>query len=126
MLVVNNPKNQQTSEVAASKLIELFKASNTDYPNISVHRGGKGLVNYPENCLETIKYVNDSIVAIYEIDVAQTKDGQLVLIHDNSIDRTTTGSGKVDELTYNELKEFNLVDDYGNETLLKFLYFLTY
>lgn len=106
-------------EVKTSKLIEFFKASNTNYPNISVHRGGKGLVNYPENCLETLKYINDSIIAVYEVDVAQTKDGQLVLLHDKSIDRTTTGSGKVNELTYNELKRFNLVDDYGNETNFK-------
>lgn len=112
-------ESTQTTEIAASKLIKLFKASNSNFPNVSVHRGGKGLVNYPENCLETINFVNDSIVAIYEIDVAQTKDGQLVLLHDNSIDRTTTGSGKVDQLTYNELKDFNLVDDHGNETTFK-------
>ena len=108
-----------TTEVQNSKLLELFKASNTNYPNISVHRGGKGLVNYPENCLETLKYINDSILAIYEIDVAQTKDGKLVLLHDKSIDRTTTGSGKVDALTYAELKNFNLKDDYGNKTNFK-------
>lgn len=109
----------ETSKVEYSKLIELFKASNSNYPNISVHRGGKGLLNYPENCLETLKYINDSIVAVYEVDVAQTKDGQLVLLHDKSIDRTTTGSGKVNELTYDELKNFNLADDYGNETAFK-------
>jgi glycerophosphoryl diester phosphodiesterase len=109
-------ETEEVSKGEVSQLIDLFKSSHTDYPNISVHRGGKGLLNYPENCLETIKHINDSIYAIYEIDVAQTKDGQLVLMHDNSIDRTTTGTGKVSELTYNELKEFKLVDDYGNET----------
>jgi glycerophosphoryl diester phosphodiesterase len=102
-----------------SKLIEMFKVSNASYPKISVHRGGKGLLNYPENCLETLKYVNDSISAIYEIDVAQTKDGQLVLMHDNSIDRTTNGTGLVKDLTYEELKNFYLVDDFGNETTFK-------
>lgn len=112
-------ESSKTSEVKPSQLIELFKASNSNYPNISVHRGGKGLVNYPENCLETLKYVSDSISAIYEVDVAQTKDGKLVLLHDKSIDRTTTGSGKVNELTYTELKNFNLVDDYGNITNFK-------
>ncbi len=102
-----------------SKLIEIFKASNTNYPNISVHRGGKDLVNYPENCLETIQYVNDSISAIFEIDVAQTKDGQLVLMHDDAIDRTTTGTGLVNDITYADLKQFDLVDDYGNSTTFK-------
>lgn len=102
-----------------SRLIEIFKASNSNYPNISVHRGGKGLRFYPENCLETLQYINDSISAVYEVDVAQTKDGQLVLMHDNSIDRTTNGSGLVKDLSYAELKKYYLVDDYGNETTFK-------
>ncbi len=105
--------------VPNSKLIEVFKASNSSYPTISVHRGGKGLRDYPENCLETLQYINDSISAAYEVDVAQTKDGQLVLMHDNSIERTTKGVGLVKDLTYNELKEYNLVDDYGNATKFK-------
>ncbi len=106
-------------ETTDSKLIELFKVSNSNYPNISVHRGGKGLVNYPENCLETLQYINDSISAIYEIDVAQTKDGQLILMHDNSIDRTTIGTGLVKNLTYNQIQLLNLVDDHGNLTKFK-------
>jgi glycerophosphoryl diester phosphodiesterase len=110
---------RETAVVPNSKLIEVFKASNSSYPNISVHRGGKGLLNYPENCLETLQYVNDSISAVYEVDVAQTKDGQLVLMHDNSIERTTNGSGLVKDLTYNELKKYNLIDDYSNVTKFK-------
>ncbi len=102
-----------------SKLIEVFKISKGNYPNISVHRAGKGLLNYPENCLETIQYVSDSVSAMYEVDVAQAKDGKLVLMHDNSIDRTTTGSGLVRKLTYKELKEFNLIDDFGNVSNFK-------
>ncbi len=108
-----------TRVVPDSKLIEVFKASKSNYPNISVHRGGKGLLNYPENCLETLQFVNDSIFAVYEVDVAQTKDGVLVLMHDNSIERTTNGTGLVKNLTYNELKKFNLEDDYGNQTGFK-------
>ena len=109
----------EANVITDSKLIKVFKASNSNYPKISVHRGGKALINYPENCLETLQYVNDSISAIYEIDVAQTKDGQLVLMHDNSIDRTTNGTGLVIDVTYNELKNFNLVDDYDNVTAFK-------
>ena len=102
-----------------SRLIEVFKISKGNYPNISVHRAGKGLLNYPENCLETIMFVSDSISAIYEVDVALTKDDKLVLMHDNSINRTTTGSGLIRKLTYNELQEFNLIDDYGNVSNFK-------
>lgn len=115
----NSRPEGQLEQAQKSKLIELFKYSRSDYPNISVHRGGKGLKYYPENCLETIQYVSDSISAIFEIDVAQTKDGKLILMHDNSIDRTTTGNGSVKNLTYKELKNFNLVDDFGNQTYYK-------
>ncbi len=102
-----------------SRLIEVFKISKGNYPNISVHRAGKGLLTYPENCLETIMFVSDSISAMYEVDVALTKDDKLVLMHDNSINRTTTGSGLIRKLTYNELQEFNLIDDYGNVSNFK-------
>jgi len=109
----------QSNLSKVSELINVFRPSNSDYPNVSVHRGGKGLVGYPENCLETLKYINDSISAIYEIDVAQTKDNKLILMHDNSIDRTTNGSGVVKNLNYDDIKDLYLVDDYGNQTTFK-------
>ena len=102
-----------------SILLEKFAYINSDTTIISVHRGGKGLKNYPENCLETIKYIKDSINAIFEIDIAQTKDSILVLMHDNSLDRTTTGTGKLTNYTYKELQNYNLVDDFGNITNYK-------
>jgi len=108
-------KDQQDSN--SSNLLNTFRYSNVEsLPKISVHRGGKSIKGYPENCLETLKYVNSKIDAIYEIDVAKTKDNQLVLMHDNSIDRTTNGNGLLSKQTYSELKKLNLVDDFGNET----------
>ena len=108
-------------EEVALKEPTLFETFRIPYsgPQISVHRGGMDILNYPENCLETLKYVNDSINAIYEIDISQTKDGHLVLMHDNSIDRTTTGSGLVKDITLKELKAYNLKDHYGNITNFK-------
>ncbi|WP_347925432.1 glycerophosphodiester phosphodiesterase family protein [Pontimicrobium sp. SW4] len=108
-----------TSRVKASALIEAFKYAEGKDPIISVHRGGVGLVNYPENCLETIEYVNDSISAVFEIDVAKTKDGVLVLMHDNTLERTTTGTDRIEKYTYQELQAFNLVDDFENVTTFK-------
>jgi len=119
LFIIVGCKTVEIRKALDSKLIETFKFSNGDYPNISIHRGGKGLINYPENCLETLQYVNDSISAMYEIDVAQTKDGQLILMHDNSIDRTTNGTGLVKDLTYNEIKTYSLVDDHENVTAFK-------
>lgn len=115
----DSKSERQLEQAQKSKLIELFKPSRSDYPKISVHRGGKGIKHYPENCLETLQYVSDSISAIFEIDIAQTKDGKLILMHDNSIDRTTNGSGSVKNLTYNELRKYDLIDDFGNQTNFK-------
>lgn len=115
----NSKPEGQLEQVQKSKLIELFKSTRSDYPNISVHRGGKAIKGYPENCLETLQYVSDSISAIFEIDVAQTKDGKLILMHDNSIDRTTNGGGSVKNINYSELRKYELVDDFGNQTNFK-------
>ena len=115
----NQIKEVVTNEAKKSALIDTFKYTEGSEPIISVHRGGVGLVNYPENCLETIEYVNDSISAVFEIDVAKTKDGVLVLMHDNTLERTTTGTDRIEKYTYQELQAFNLVDDFGTETTFK-------
>jgi len=112
-------KDVVTNEEKKSVLIEAFKYTQDSKTMISVHRGGVGLANYPENCLETIEYVNDSILAVFEIDVAKTKDGVLVLMHDNTLERTTTGTDRIEKYTFQELQAFNLVDDFGNETTFK-------
>jgi len=103
----------------SSTLLESFKYSKGADPIISVHRGGKGIAGYPENCLETIKYIHKRIPAIFEVDIAQTKDNVLVLMHDNNLERTTTGQGRINKYNYNELLNFNLVDDYGTPTVFQ-------
>ena len=81
---------------------------------ISAHRGGKGYAGYPENCLETMKFIKKQIPnAIFEIDVAKTKDNVLVLMHDYSLERTTTGYGRVDEASWEQLSQLKLKDDFG-------------
>ncbi|SFD47518.1 glycerophosphoryl diester phosphodiesterase [Algibacter lectus] len=111
------PKKQEAS--TKSVLIERLAYQANKTPVISVHRGGKSIENYPENCLETLKYINDSIPAVYEIDIAKTKDNVLVLMHDNSLGRTSTGEGDITNYTYQELLQYNLEDDFGNETTFK-------
>jgi glycerophosphoryl diester phosphodiesterase len=58
-------------------------------------------------------------VDMVEIDIRETKDGQLVLMHDSNIDRTTTGKGKIKNWTLKELKTLNLVDSFGSVTVNK-------
>lgn len=47
-------------------------------------------------------------VDIVEVDPRMTKDGVIVLMHDETIDRTTTGKGKVKDLTYEQLQSYRL------------------
>ncbi|MEM6345761.1 MAG: glycerophosphodiester phosphodiesterase family protein [Bacteroidota bacterium] len=84
---------------------------------ISAHRGGKGIDGYPENCLETMQYVQKQIPdAIYEVDIAQSADGVLLLMHDDALERTTSGSGPVNEQNFADLQQLWLEDDNGQQT----------
>jgi len=64
--------------------------------------------NAPENSLESIRQAIEEKIDIVEVDVSTTKDGILVLMHDNKIDRTTNGQGYISNYTYKELQQFNL------------------
>ena len=55
-------------------------------------------------------------VDIVEIDIRKTKDGQLVLMHDDTVDRTTNGTGKVKDKTLAEIKQLRLKDKDGRLT----------
>ena len=70
------------------------------------HRGGMGL--YPENTLiafsESIK--NYSLDMI-ELDLQFTKDRKVIVLHDDSIDRTTNGNGRVVNLNYSEIEKYD-------------------
>lgn len=85
-------------------------------PIISAHRGGRFLPLYPENALETFDYVLRHAPALIECDINMTKDSVLILLHDNSLNRTTTGKGRVDSTNWEGLRSLQLVDDYGRET----------
>lgn len=72
--------------------------------------------NAPENSLQAIQNCIDMGVDMVEIDLKKTKDGQLILMHDKLIDRTTTGKGKPHDFTLAELKELYLRNGAGHKT----------
>ena len=76
------------------------QSSKNNY--VAAHRGWKS--KHPENTMEAFKAALTLDVDQLETDVRITRDGELVLIHDATVDRTTNGSGKVCELTLAELK----------------------
>ena len=85
---------------------------------VSGHRGGM-MPGYPENCIESFEKTLSMMPSFFEIDPRMTKDSVIVLMHDATIDRTTTGTGKVSEYTYAELQQFFLKDREGNVTTYK-------
>ena len=66
------------------------------------HRGASG--HAPENTLEAFRLAMDMGADGFELDVHLSKDGQLVVIHDETVDRTTDGTGLVRDLTLEQLK----------------------
>ncbi|WP_228384211.1 glycerophosphodiester phosphodiesterase family protein [Sphingobacteruim zhuxiongii] len=85
------------------------------YPLVSAHRGG-GFPGYPENSIASFAKIAKEMPAIIECDVRITKDSVLVLMHDETLNRTTTGKGKVINKTYAELEEYKLKDSEGKIT----------
>lgn len=69
------------------------------------HRGAAGLE--PENTLRSIEKAIDLGVDQVEIDVRVTRDGHLVVIHDETVDRTTNGHGHVKDLTSGQLRRLD-------------------
>lgn len=72
--------------------------------------------NAPENSLQAIKNCIAMGVDMVEVDLNKTKDGHLILMHDRTLNRTTTGKGKPEEYTLEEIKQFYLKGGHGQKT----------
>ena len=73
---------------------------------VVAHRGDWR--NFPENSLEAIDNAIKMGVDIVELDIQRTQDGQLIVMHDASLDRTTTGKGKIANCTLDSIRKLNL------------------
>jgi glycerophosphoryl diester phosphodiesterase len=78
---------------------------NWPYPRIVAHRGGGSLA--PENTLGAIRLGASMGFKGVEFDVMLAGDGTPVIIHDETVDRTTNGRGRVPEMSYEELSRFD-------------------
>lgn len=78
---------------------------NGKFPLVFAHRGSSDL--FPENT--ELAFVNSFAMGVdaFETDIRLTKDGKIITQHNEDIDETTDGTGKVIDYTYDELKEFN-------------------
>lgn len=101
-------RREHSTEITKEELIQNLEDAQNKEIMVVAHRGDWR--HAPENSLQAIKNCIEMGVDMVEIDVRETKDGALVLMHDVTIDRTTTGTGNVSDWTLDSLKTLRLVD----------------
>lgn len=93
-----------------SAMLDCFEAAGQTL--ISAHRGGP-TPGLPENAIPTMDALLAAQPAIMEVDVAQSADGVLFLLHDDRLDRTTTGTGEAAAQGWATLSQLKLKDNWG-------------
>ncbi len=104
------PQYANRAEMIAAQIHD----PNSKYVVVACHRGDWR--NYPENSIPAIESIIRMGADIMELDLKLTKDSVLVLSHDWTIDRCTTGKGRVSDYTLDELKQFRLRRAHGVAT----------
>jgi glycerophosphoryl diester phosphodiesterase len=89
------------------RFLKNSKATSNDMPDrgICAHRGA--MDNNPENTLAAFNEAVRLGAHMIELDVRMTKDGHLVILHDDTVDRTTNGKGQISELTIDEVNRLD-------------------
>ncbi|HLR09099.1 MAG TPA: glycerophosphodiester phosphodiesterase family protein [Bacillota bacterium] len=88
------------TSVSASK-----NSNNLIETTVIGHRGGSA--HAPENTIAAFDKAVELNADYFELDVQMTKDGELIIMHDTTVDRTTDGSGKIKDLTFEEIKQLD-------------------
>ena len=78
---------------------------DTKRPLVIAHQGGNGL--WPGDTMYAFEKAVELGVDVLEMDAHITKDGQIVLMHDEAVDRTTNGTGLIEDMTLDELKQLD-------------------
>lgn len=105
-----SPAPQHTDKIRA-----ILSDPDTDQVLVVAHRAYWRSMA-PENSLAAIDSAIRLKMDMVELDVWKTKDGELVLMHDPTVDRTTDGSGRIADMTLAELRQLRLKDKDGKLT----------
>lgn len=97
-----------------AQITDALRTPDSDKVLVVAHRGDWR--NAPENSLLAIELSIAMGVDMVELDVQRTKDGQLVLLHDKTLDRTTNGQGRVADWTLDSLRTLSLRNGLGRVT----------
>jgi glycerophosphoryl diester phosphodiesterase len=106
-------KNPSTSNV------HFFQYQSGKGPSISAHRGGGDYEGYPENCIESFAWLANQMPVTIECDIVMTKDSMLIMMHDDTFERTTTGRGRIKDSSFAYTQTLLLKDNKGNLTTFK-------
>jgi glycerophosphoryl diester phosphodiesterase len=82
--------------------LNLAASSRGGRPLVCGHRGARTVA--PENTMASFSLAAEKGAGIIELDVQLTRDGAMAIIHDHTVDRTTDGTGRVADLTWDELQ----------------------
>jgi glycerophosphoryl diester phosphodiesterase len=100
---------------SADDLKAFFRPDANGPPLVTTHRGG-ARDGFPENAIETFENTLRHTWSSLEVDPRYTKDRVMVLFHDPTLERTSTGTGRVIDHTYEELQTLRLKDPAGKVT----------
>lgn len=107
-------KTAMSPEENLKKNIKLLQNPASKNIMVAAHRGDWR--NAPENSIPALLNSIKMGVDIMELDLNRTKDGHLIVLHDRTLDRSTTGKGKPEEYTLEEIKKFRLRNGLGRPT----------
>lgn len=105
---------QAETKSRAERIAAEMQNPKSNYVAVAVHRGDWR--NFPENSIPAIESVIRMGADMVEIDIKMTKDSVLVVSHDRTLDRCTTGKGLISEHTYAEIQAFTLRRAHGIAT----------
>jgi len=108
---------QSILTISVLSFVILSGCTSRESIKVVAHRGGSNLA--PENTLAAFRKAMELGVDMIEIDVAQTLDSVVVVLHDDRVDRTSNGAGSIDSLSYEQVKTLDagswFSEQYKNE-----------
>ena len=90
-----------------------YYADNLPYPLVIAHQGGDGL--WPGDTMFAFEHAAELGVDVLEMDLHITKEGVLVINHDENVDRTTDGAGEIEAMPLDEIKALDAGYDWSND-----------
>jgi glycerophosphoryl diester phosphodiesterase len=110
------PARLHVLDIQSADDLKAFYRAGPDQPVLlTTHRGG-ARDGFPENAIETFDNTLRHVWSALEVDPRYTKDRQIVLFHDPTLERTSNGTGRVIDHTYDQLHALRLKDPAGRVT----------